>query len=166
MLTLIAGALLMAAMSYTGIGVKRVYRIRRDIFVDAEEFSLYLGREIKSMKTPLNQLIPEYAAGKKGEFCKMLKKYMEGLKYGYKSTGDVLNDIKSIYLCASDNLIIAGFLFALGKNDLNTELTNIERNADIFAEKNSKYAEELNKKGNLYYKLFVLLGIALMIIVV
>ena len=40
------------------------------------------------------------------------------------------------------------------------------RYLDVFNEKKSKSAIELNKKGEMYYKLFVVLGVTLMLIVV
>ena len=88
------------------------------------------------------------------------------MSVGFCNAEEVLSDVRSNVLRDEDNLIIASFLFALGKSDLENEITNIKRYQDVFEEKKRKYESDLNKKGDMYYKLFVLLGITLMILVV
>ena len=61
---------------------------------------------------------------------------------------------------------MSAFLHSLGKSNLENEITNTVRYLDVFNEKKSKSAIELNKKGEMYYKLFVVLGVTLMLIVV
>lgn len=166
MLSLIAGALLMAASAYFGIGVRRVYKIRYKLFADLTGFCDYMLREVRHLKTPLSELMDAYPTGKKGLSAEILKKYSDGLRFGYGSPSEVSDKIKSVYVGFDDTLAVAGFLYGLGKGDLETELANLERYRALFGEKTAFFENELKKKGEMYYKLSVLIGITLMIIVV
>lgn len=166
MLSVVAGALLMTAAALTGLAIKKSFRTRMSVFTDACDFCAYYKREISSLKTPLDEILRAYCKEGKGVFSGIMKKYYAGMSVGFSNAEEVLSDVRSNALRDEDNLIIASFLFALGKSDLENEITNIKRYQDVFEEKKRKYESDLNKKGDMYYKLFVLLGITLMILVV
>lgn len=166
MYKLIAGALLFTASAAFGVGIKKLFRERLKTFEEFRAFTDYAEREIKCMKTPVNELAATFAKGSKGVCRASLEKYSDGLKFGYKSAEEVLEKTRSVYLSKGDNLLIASFLYGLGRNDFDAEIANIERYKSVFEEKKRVYELELKKNGDMYYKLFVLLGITVMLVVV
>lgn len=166
MLEIIAGALLMTACAYGGVSIKRIFRIRRDTAAFFEEFVQLLKTEVRHLKTPVAQVIELYCAGKKGTGCDMLKKFLASRADGVLTASELKGRIKSIYLSEADNMLIASFLFALGRYDYESELMLLERYSTQFTARKKTAEDELVKKGGMYYKLGVLMGLALMIIVV
>lgn len=166
MTSVIAGALLMLAAALIGIGVKRIFCERLKIFEQFQQLTIYLEREVAHLKTPIITLLNSYVLEGKGRFCEIIKRYAEKLQYGYQSSNEIYLLTKTAYLSHADNLLIANFLFGLGKGDLQMEITNLQRFNGIFAEKTQQFKKELKQKGEMYYKLSVLVGIALMILVV
>lgn len=166
MLSVLSGALLMVASSLTGIAIKRIYKVRYKYFSDAVDFLNLYKREISSLQTPLADVIKSFVIATRGAFSDALLKFSDGLSRGYASVEDVARTIKNVTLKEKDNVDVAGFLFAVGKSNLENEITNTVRYLDVFNEKKCKYANDLSKKGEMYYKLFVVLGVTLMLIVV
>ncbi len=166
MLSVLGGALLMVASSLTGLSIKRIFKVRYLYFSDAVEFLNLYKREISSLKTPLSDVINTFVGVTKGAFSDALKKFISLQSAGYKNVDEVLSTIKNPLIKAKDNLDVATFLYAVGKSNLENEITNTARFLDVFEEKKRKCATELNKKGEMYYKLFVILGVTLMLIVV
>ena len=153
------------ASSIFGISVKKLYRERYKLYCDFADFTGYLDREIRCLKTPLAELISVYQI-KKGIFGGVLKKYSDGLRFGYDNAESVLEKIKSVYLKQDDNFLIASFLYSLGKSDYETELTNLARYKTIFEQKKTESEKELKQNGDMYYKLAVTAGITAMLLVV
>lgn len=155
----------MTACAYMGIGIKRIYRTRYEVFAVFERLAIILKGEIKYHKTPLIEIINMFIYEKKGLAYDILQKYSVCLINGIKSVNELFEHTKSIFLNTEDNKVIANFLFSLGKNDIVSEIENLERYELNF--KILKQSSEVDcvKKGNMYYKLSVLLGVALMIIV-
>lgn len=166
MLSVLSGALLMAASSLIGIAIKRIFRVRYAYFSDVVDFLNLYKREISSLQTPLKDVIKTFVSSSKGAFSDSLQKFADGLPAGYKNVEEVQKTIKNVMIKEKDSLLVAAFLHSLGKSNLENEITNTVRYLDVFNEKKSKSAIELNKKGEMYYKLFVVLGVTLMLIVV
>ncbi len=162
---MLAGAMLFTASSIFGISVKRIYKERCKLYGELADFTEYLDREIRCLKTPLETNISNYGV-RDGVFGTVIKKYSEGLRFGYGSADEIKVRIKSVYLKEEDNLILASFLYSLGRGDYETELTNLSRYKGIFNEKKLKSEKELKQNGDMYYKLAVTLGIAVMLLVV
>lgn len=156
----------MTACSYIGIGIKRIYKIRYETYSIFRRFAEVLKTEIKFLKTPLIDVIKTFCLNKKGLGYELLLKYSDGLLFGYNSISEVTQSLKSIYLTNDDVLEISTFLFALGKSDYESELINLERYLQKFLCLEAQAELALAKKGGMYYKLGVLTGVALMIIVV
>ena len=166
MLSVLSGALLMVASSLTGIAIKRIFKVRYSYFSDVVDFLNLYKREISSLQTPLDDVIKTFLSSSKGAFSDSLQKYYSGLFSGYKNVEEVQRTIRNVTIKEKDSLDVAAFLYSLGKSNLENEITNTVRYLDVFNEKKNKFAIELNKKGEMYYKLFVVLGVTLMLIVV
>lgn len=165
MINILAGALLMTACAYIGIGIKRIYKIRNETFSTFERLIIILKGEIKHHKTPHLEVVESFIYEKKGIAYDILKKYLMCLKGGVKNIYDILDNTKTIFLSTEDNKTIANFLFSLGKNNIQSEIENLERYELCFKMLKESAEDDCVKKGNMYYKLSVLLGVALMIIV-
>ena len=155
----------MVASSLIGIAIKRIFRVRYAYFSDAVDFLNLYKREISSLQTPLEE-IKTFVSSSKGAFSDSLQKFADGLPAGFKNVEEVQKKIKNVMIKEKDSLLVAAFLHSLGKSNLENEITNTVRYLDVFNEKKCKSAIELNKKGEMYYKLFVVLGVTLMLIVV
>ena len=166
MITIFAGALLMAASAYTGLAIKRIYKIRHETYMVFVQLCDALYRQINFLKTPLKDVLEAFCNNKKGLPYDLIKKYIIGLQSGYINVTEVENHLKNIYLSTDDTKEIAEFLFSLGKNDFDLELKNILSCKLRFQSLESVAMDNLEKKGGMYYKLSVLLGVALMVIVV
>ncbi len=166
MITIFAGALLMAASAYTGLAIKRIYRIRLETYSVFVQLCDTLYRQVNFLKTPLKEVLESFCNNKKGLPYELIKKYIIGLQAGYINVTEVENYLKNIYLSNQDTKNIAEFLYSLGKNDLEAELKIIQNNKMRFQSLESSASDNYEKKGGMYYKLSVLLGVALMVIVV
>ncbi|UKI51533.1 MAG: stage III sporulation protein AB [Clostridium sp.] len=74
MLSVLSGALLMAASSLIGIAIKRIFRVRYAYFSDAVDFLNLYKREISSLQTPLEDVIKTFVSSSKGAFSDSLQK--------------------------------------------------------------------------------------------
>jgi len=164
LLRLIAGGLLLFGMSLVGIAIKRVYKTRHEIFKGFKDFSVFLKNEIAFLKTPLENAVNAWCQGKKGHTAQILGKFLKDLKDD-KVGEDYFSKIELTHLKQNDKRDIARFLYSLGKLPLAQQLNELDRHIAYFESSEKKSAEEEKRLGGMYFKLFVLLGIALMIIV-
>lgn len=165
MLTLIAGAILFFCSAYVGLAVKRHYKKRRDFFKGLVEFCELLTSEIAFLKTPLKSIITTFCTDRKGEFVDFLGAYSKMLECG-KTCELRQKDLNTLKLLkATEREKVLAFFSALGKNDSATELKNIENFSVRFKSFLAESEKSFSTSGNLSFKLAVLLGIAIMIIV-
>lgn len=78
MLSVLSGALLMAASSLIGIAIKRIFRVRYAYFSDAVDFLNLYKREISSLQTPLEDVIKTFVSSSKGAFRTRFKNLRTG----------------------------------------------------------------------------------------
>lgn len=160
MLKMICGAILCVCISYIGLEIKKVYSIRVRYLEDYTVFINELIEEISFFKSPIGKFVDSIKEFKKKEFRKTLD------EFGKAITENREFILKNIYLNKRDVEIIQNCFNAIGKTDAATQLTNL-KNSKIYAEEMLKRAEkEYKTKGQLYGKLGILLGLAIMIIVV
>lgn len=164
MIRLICGGVLCLCSSYIGLVIKRYYHIRSVFFADFVRFIEILHEEISFMKSPLNRIIINFKDGKKGEFVRILEIY-ENMLNGDINAENLAAKINSVYINKSEKEMLVSMLAQLGKLDSATQITNL---ANYKARVSAK-AQESKKKsvtiGGLSFKLGVLLGVMIMIIV-
>lgn len=163
MLTLIAGAMLCVGCSYLGAAVKHIYKIRRDFYKDFLQLLALLKSEISYLKTPLKTIIENFIEGRKGLIVEVLQSYINFLDGGQRTA---VGFIKSVYVKKDEMKIITVFLEAIGKNDIKQELALIGATEEKVKQLLSKAEDDYIKLGGMYFKLLVLGGVALMLIVV
>lgn len=160
---LIAGGLLALICCYGGLLVKRHYAEREKLYRDAEAFAARLKSEISSRKTPLPDIISEFCEGRKGEFAKCLAAFGRKLRAGVPQDRAAREEAEETRLRKEEKRQLSDFLSALGKTALREQIAEITRAAEEFAAKRAVCAEESRRLGGMYFKLAVLVGIALIV---
>ena len=154
-LRLIAGGLLAIVCSYVGVIVKKRYKARAEFFAAAKEYFVFFEREMFYNKTPLPKINEEFErTNVSGEFVKFLRGYFEGAK-----------DKKEQYFLKKEEAErLRGALSGLGKSGYAEQQKYVARWKEEMAQTAEKTAAENKKYGGMYFKLCVLLGIAIVII--
>lgn len=153
-LRLVAGGLLAIASSYVGLIVKRRYKKRAEFFEQAKEYFVFFEKEMFYNKTPVPKINEEYERTSSDEFAEFLKACFEGA-----------NDKKDKYfLKKEESERLRGALSGLGKSGYEEQKKYVARWKDEMTAFAEKTAAENKKYGGMYFKLCVLLGIAIVIV--
>lgn len=166
MISLIAGAILFFCSAYIGIEIRKYYRKRVRFFSLWLEFIDQLTTQISYLRTPLYEIIDSFLKDKKGEFCDVLLKY----KGQISKIDDCDKSINSHcdklgFLKAQEKELFNGFFKMLGKTDWNTQVLNLKNYRQNVLEIQQLTIKNLKQNGFLAYKLGILIGIAILIIV-
>lgn len=160
---LIAGGLLALICCYFGVLIKRRYAEREKFFSEMTEFCAALKSDVGYVKKPLPQSVTDFCAGRKGDCSALLREYVNELKLKNCFNRDAQNwDVAHLNLNEKKTLL--SFLGGLGKTSVNEQLTFITKAENEFTEFKRKSAEENKKLGGMYFKLLVLLGLAILVI--
>ena len=149
---LVAGGLLALICCYGGLLIKRHYAEREKFYRDAEAFAARLKSEIS-----------EFCAGRKGEFARRVGAFGEKLRAGAPQNRAAVEEAEDTHLRKDEKKQFADFLSALGKTALREQVAEIARAEGEFASKRVACAEESRRLGGMYFKLAVLVGIALIV---
>lgn len=161
---LIAGGLLALISSYVGLQIKRRYAEREKFYADMTEFCAVLKSDVGYTKKPLPAVISDFCEGRKGECAALLTAYVAELK----TKGTFKRDVKEwdvAHLKLEEKKSLLNFLNGLGKTALAEQLALGAKGEAEFGAAREKCVEETKRLGGMYFKLLVLLGIALLIIV-
>lgn len=160
MLTIIAGSILFCVTSFMGIQVKKYYKNKEIFFKEMKDFSYFAENKISLLKTPIKEIIISFIQDKKGE----TKKILSEMLLFFDDNDD--KHCSSIFLNKNESELIFDFLKNIGKTDLKNVVVLIRAFRNDISDLYEKSKIEYTKKGVLYYKLLVLAGIALMLIVI
>jgi len=162
-LRLIAGGLLALICCYIGLLVKRRYRDRVAFYKSACEYVRTMSSELSLNKTAIPDIASKFVLDRKGEFESVLTQCMTLLKDG-KNLGYAIEHVNIPKLKSAEKKEVLSFICGNGKSALGDQLSYVAYHKDLFEQKLKKCEEENKKLGGMYFKLFVLLGIALMLI--
>lgn len=165
MIRIVSGALLCVGSSLIGMAVRRHFKGRNEIYLDICVFLNVLKNEIGCLKTPIGGVVKNFCEEKKGAFAAVLKQYYEDLNKGMVNE-NYIEKIQLKELKAAEKKEIFKFLTSLGKLPLKEQMLEIESWSQKFSDAQKKTQEEAKRLGGMYFKLCVLLGFALMIIVI
>lgn len=160
-LRLVAGGLLALIACYVGLLIKRRYKSRAEYFKSACEFAKCATTELGMKKTPMPDVAENFLKGRSGDFEKTVETWLDLARKG--QTFAYENASASI-LKNEEKKQIADFFSALGKTSLDDQLSHIGYYENMFESKRAKCEDESKKLGGMYFKLCVLLGIAIMLI--
>ena len=162
-LKLIAGGLLALICCYIGLLIKRRYRDRVTFYKSACEYVRTMSSELTLNKTPIPDIAKKFTTGRDGEFervlteCTSLTRDGKGFEYA-------LEKVNGPKLKANEKKEIVAFLCGSGKSALNDQMAFVTYHKDVFEQKLKKCEDDSKKLGGMYFKLFVLLGIAILLI--
>ncbi|MEG2274720.1 MAG: stage III sporulation protein AB [Clostridia bacterium] len=162
-LRLLAGGLLALCCCYIGIVIKRHYVEREKFYLAALEFATLLSSELSFKKTPFPKVVETFSFGRKGVFVSAVNEYVVELQKG-ATFEKMLADINIPRLKNEEKKSLISFFSELGKTSLDDQLGLIARASKEFEIKHKKCEEESRKLGGMYFKLAVLLGIAIIVI--
>lgn len=158
-LRLIAGGLLALICCYIGLLIKRRYASRVTFFKSASAFCIMLSDELSMRKTPIPVVCDKFTAGRRGVFEDLLCEWARSVKLGKNADFDKYKLLKN-----DETKDIATFLNMLGKTDLKDQLAHVEHYKEAFDRKTTECESQSKKQGAMYFKLCVLLGIAIILI--
>ena len=93
----------------------------------------------------------------------MLTRFCAGLSVGTEQTSAATSATEGAKLRAEEKKQLEGFLSSLGRTPLADQTESAEHMRGEFAAKRAKCAEESKRLGGMYFKLAVLTGIALLV---
>lgn len=150
-LRIVGGGLIALVCAYVGVIVKRRYKTREKFFKDASDYFAFFEKELTFKKTPLPEINREFAKTRNGEFVLLVANGAEKPKLPF--------------LKPDERQGVESALAGLGKSVYEEQVAYVKRWQAEFKEKADKSANENKKYGGMYFKLCVLLGIALLILI-
>ena len=163
-LRLIAGGILALVSSYIGLLIKNGYKENTAIDKGLCEFCDSFKRELTFEKTAVIDFCRKFSEGQKGKITNLINEYTESLQREGQFKRDV-NKWDIAHLKSEDKQDIVTFFNGLGKSPTKEQVAFVEKYGELFKSRLANATEQEKKKGGMYFKLFVLLGVALMVIV-
>lgn len=159
-LRLVAGGLLALICCYIGLLVKRRYKDREKAYKSALAYARMLKRELSAKKTPIPQIVAEFCKGGNGDFEKILAEYTSRIGKG----NDNLDGLEIKCLKPAESKELLGYLKGFGGSALDEQLALASRLESYAAEMAQAAEKDSAKLGNMYFRLLVLLGLAIILI--
>lgn len=156
---LIAGGLLALICCYIGLLIKRRYAARVRFFKSATEFCQMMQDELSMRKTPMPEICAKFLDGRKGQFEDCILDWCEKAKQHGAIDKDKFRLLKNDEIKELNT-----FLCNLGKTDLKDQLSHVGHYEKCFEIKTNECEEQSKKTGSMYFKLCVLLGLAVILI--
>lgn len=157
-LRIIGGGLIALVSSYIGLLIKRRYKSRETFYKSALEYAMFLESELKLTKSAIPTVADKFCASHDGDFKGVLSKFAES----YRGKGKAECSLQ--YLKKPERQEIDGFLGGEGKSTLQEQLSVIAYYKNKFGDKCKACEDESKRLGGMYFKLFVLLGVVIMLI--
>ena len=160
----IKGLLCLAILAFTstvGYLLAAKYRQRKSFFTQLFDFNERFLVEVAYSKRPIKEFIENYAY--KGDFAEILGLYIDVLG-DFDKMPTLFSEVS--FLEQEEKKILTDYFSSLGKGDSDSQksyFTNVKNTLDVY----KKGAEnEYKKYAELYVKLGVLVGVAIIIIIV
>ena len=156
-LRIIAGGLIALVCAYVGVLVKRRYKEREKFFCDTHEYFAFFDKELTFSKTPLPDINAKFLKAGSGAFREYLARIVA------ENNGA---DLKSyVFLKKDEKEMLADAIGGLGRSAYVEQQSYVKRWEAEYKDKADKCSAENKKYGGMYFKLCVLLGVALLILI-
>ena len=157
--------IIFVCIAYIGYSIKTIYKNKYNFFNSLLDFVIFLKNEIKNNKNSLLNIISNYQKSNSNILTSFLNKYIDVLNN--KQYINIKNIIpKSIFLSNEEIVFIENLFNNIGKYDYDTELEYLSKTISNIEKYKEKAKEDLIKKGDLYFKLSIMLAISIVLIVV
>ena len=160
-LKIICIIVLFCLIVYVGYGILSYYKKRQQFYEDLSNFINYLNTEISFLKTDLVSIIDKNCNSYHSEMNDLLKFYLENIKAKKNNF-----EAKIKVLSKEENLDISNFFNSLGKTNLQEQQTCIAHYKCRFSEQKTKSEEDKNKNGLTYFKLCIVVGLGVCIVLI
>lgn len=155
----IAGVIMLTA-SYIGIYFKSYYKKRNELFCELLSFAKYINQRIKVTHDLIPDVIASFSSNSKA-----LTNIIKELGVFNDKTCDLSTVFDSKFIKSEKDLLI-NYFDKLGKNDFDTEI----KLSDVFIGELTKIQAitetEVKNKGELIFKLCIMGGILISILIV
>ena len=121
-----------------------------------------MSSELSLNKTPIPEIAEKFAQGRKGDFEKLLSESIAIMKEGVSA--DKTDKVNVPILKAAEKKEVMTFLCGTGKSALSDQLAQVAHYKNLFEQKQKKCEEDSKRLGGMYFKLCVLLGLAILLI--
>lgn len=161
MIRLICGGVIAISVAYIGLGIKKYYLSREKYFEKIIDLIEALSANISYLKKPVPIVIAEFTANGKGELMRELNEYKL-----YLSNADYAQivSIKTPLLKSPERQIVIEMLSAIGRADSKTELDMLNGYKAKFKAMHETSVKQRVTTGALAFKLSVLLGVVILIL--
>lgn len=159
-LRLVAGGLLALVSCYIGVLIKRHYKEREKFFKAALDYARALKSELSFKKTPIPEIADRFSRTREGEFPALLKACVSKLKSGDKD----MSNISVAHLNKAEREEILDYICSTGMTSLGDQLSSAARLEDYALKKATECEKDTKRLGGMYFKLCVLLGLAVILI--
>ena len=162
-LRFVAGGVLALVSTYIGLMVKRGYAEKVKFYKDLVEFCGVFKGELSFSMPTVTDFCTKYVKDKKGKWVDVVKEYQTDLTTKGKFDRD-LDKWEVLHLKKEEKSEILHFLHGIGKTSLTEQISFVDKCNSAFASRLKQAEEDMKKKGSMYFKLFALLGVALLVI--
>lgn len=162
---LILGGILCFCCGFVGVSLNTYYIKRYKVLSGSVMFTEYLIGEIKFLNLKLSEIIENYCADKKGAFIDLCEKYLELIKSGTCDKANIEKIVNINYLKKQDKINLAMLFENLGKTDCENQINYLSNYLQKMKVQTENSKIEQQTYGAMSYKLGILIGIALFIIV-
>jgi len=145
------------AFCLLGFTIWRKYKRRRDFFADLVKFCDHLTTEINFSKNTIEQVIRRYIDTYNPMFAEVLLKYSHLLAKNSDITRENLRE----FIERED---VADFFHELGKHSSFEELEKIKSARLRFEAEYQKAHSKFSKEASIYFKICIILGIGVVIL--
>ena len=148
-----------------GLAIKQYYLRRQDFYRDLFSFCQNTKVYISYSQAKLSEIIEKNLLNCKKDFLYFLQLFHNYLA-GNITKKDFISNSNLVFLDNEEREEVLNFFCQLGNMAKEEELEKIEVNMQNFERKSRKSQEENKKFSSLYVKLFLVLGLAIIIIFV
>ena len=163
----IASGIIFLCICYVGYSLKSMYRKKYNFYCDFSLFNQKLLDEINNYKTPIVKVIEKYIAENQNYVAKVLEAYKQNLQNNIiyvENSKEVIP--KALFLAKDEVSFVINYLDNLGKTDFDTQVIFLKRHITEFEQKKNNSKVEMDKKGDLYFKLSIMLGFSIILIMI
>jgi len=166
MMQLLLSIIIFAAFATAGYLFWRRYKQRKVFFDNLLSFCNHLLVEISFSKNTVLSIIENYARGYNPAFQNVLHGYRAILENKQDVTRERLDTIMWKHLKPAERAAVTDFFYELGRHGSTQEREKIENKKLVFDTFHQTAAAALKKDANIYLKLFILLGVGVVIILI
>ena len=157
MISLVAGGLIAVAFTLVGMSINRRFKMRKEAFASLYDFSVKLKGDISYLKTNLPSVIKSHFENNKSPVAQSM------LKYAENPSSEFVPEIGCFK--ESEKKEVTKYIYSIGSLPYAESLNMTDRMIENYKQLKEKSETEAKKLGSMYFKLLVLLGFAIMLIV-